>query len=206
MDLYNGLKLKGKPAEIPDCSRDELPQFFVEMGYKVGAEIGIYRGQFTKKFCDAGLTIYAIDPWIGYPGSGRSEQSQENQNLNFDITQKSLSRYKNCKLVRKTSMDALADFKPESLDFVYIDADHRFRYVAEDIYEWYKKVKKGGVISGHDYFFTHPAATNVIIQVKPVVDAFIETFGIKNFYTFGQMRRSEQKTNADKQLSWMIIK
>jgi hypothetical protein len=204
MKLIDGIKLKGKPAEIPDCPRDNLPQFFVEMGYKIGAEIGVYRAEFTKIFCQAGLKMFAIDPWLGYQGAGRSEQKQEMQDYNYQCAQKTLSPHDNCTLIRKTSMDALADFKHESLDFIYIDGDHRFRYIAEDISEWFLKVRSGGVISGHDYFCTHPGATNVICQIKPVVDAFIQAYRIPNFYTFGKIKKAKDK--ADQYPSWMFLK
>ena len=40
----------------------------------------------------------------------------------------------------------------ESLDFVYIDGNHHFDFVMQDIIEWSKKVRAGGVVSGHDYY------------------------------------------------------
>ncbi len=195
--LSNAEKQNESPFNVPDCGRDELPEFFCEMGYVVGAEIGVYRGEFTEKFCKAGLQIYAIDPWLPFVGQGKSEQRQDMQDYNYDQAKKILSQYKNCTMVREYSMDALKHFEPKSLDFVYIDGDHRFRYIAEDISEWYAKVKNGGVIAGHDYYATTPSANNLICQVKPVVDAFIQTYGITNFYTFGR---------SDRFLSWMFIK
>ena len=54
MKIIDGIKLKGRPAEIPGCSRGDLPQFFVDMEYKIGAEIGVYKGAFVEKFCKAG--------------------------------------------------------------------------------------------------------------------------------------------------------
>ena len=33
------------------------------MDYTVGAEIGVYKGEYTKLFCDEGIQMYAIDPW-----------------------------------------------------------------------------------------------------------------------------------------------
>ena len=197
MKIKDGLNLQGKPAEIPDCSRDDLPQFFVDMGFTVGAEIGVYRGEFTEKLCKAGLSIYAIDPWMGYYGAGRSERRSEMQNTNYNFALQKLSPFNNCTIIRKTSMDALNDIEAASLDFVYIDGDHRFRYIAEDLSEWSEKVKKGGIVCGHDYFCTSPQANNVIIQVKAVVDAYIGTYQIPNFYVFGK---------GDKTLSWMFIK
>lgn len=197
MKLIDAIKEKGCPFNVPGCGRDDLPKFFKEMGFKVGAEVGVYRGEFTEKLCRVGLKMYAIDPWIGFSGQGRSEQAQDMQDYNYNCAKKILSPYKECTFVRKTSMDALPDFKPESLDFVYIDGDHRFRYVAEDISEWYWKVKKGGIIAGHDYYNTQPGANNLICQVKTVVDAFVETYAIEKFYTFGQ---------GDRYLSWMFVK
>lgn len=206
MKLIDGTKEIGCPFKVPNCSRDELPKFFVQMGYKTGAEIGVYRGAFTEKFCQAGLKIFAIDPWIGYAGAGRTEKKQEKQDINFKYAKKKLSPYKNCQIIRKTSMDALNDFKDQSLDFVYIDADHRFPYIAQDLYEWEKKVRRGGVVSGHDYFFTGPHATNVIIHVGPVLDAYVKIKGIDNFYVFGTTKSSKTIKKGDKTLSWLFFK
>lgn len=43
------------------------------------------------------------------------------------------------------------EFKDESFDFIFIDADHSYEAVKKDIEMWYPKVKQGGVIAGHDY-------------------------------------------------------
>ena len=109
-----------------------MPEFFLEMGYKVGAEIGTYSGEFAEKLCKVGLKLYAIDPWMGYDGAGRSEQKQDKQDENYEYAKKVLTPY-DCELVRKTSREALKDFKDGSLDFIYIDGDHRFKYIAEDL-------------------------------------------------------------------------
>jgi hypothetical protein len=184
MRLIDGIKEKGLPYNIPDCSRGEFPEFLKEMGYTTGAEIGVYKGEFTEKLCSAGLKMYGIDPWISFHGQGTNQKSQEVQNYNYEYAKRVLSPYKDCVLIRKTSMEALVDFQPGSLDFVYIDADHRFSYVADDIYEWYSKVKSGGIISGDDYNLTRPSSTHLICQVRPVVKAFVETFYIEDFYVF----------------------
>ena len=44
-------------------------------------------------------------------------------------------------------------YKRQPLDFIYIDGNHACEYVLKDIEVARKIVKKGGVISGHDY---HP--------------------------------------------------
>lgn len=51
-----------------------------------------------------------------------------------------------------TSLDAAQVIPDHSLDFVYIDANHRYDSVSQDIRAWLPKVYLGGVLCGHDYF------------------------------------------------------
>ena len=192
MNLQDGLKLIGKPAEIPDCSRDDLPQFFVDMGFRVGAEIGVEKGEFAQKFCQAGLTLYAIDPW----------QTHENF---YEHARQLLSPYKNCTIIKKTSVEAVENFADASLDFVYIDANHEFRYIAEDLYEWTKKVRSGGIISGHDYFFTKHRKGPQVWHVGYVLKAYIEAYDIPSWYVIGRKEKLPNE-KRDKWRSWMFIK
>ena len=205
MKLIEAIKEKGTPFVVPDCSRDELPKFFKEMGFGVGAEIGSYKGAFTEKFCKEGLKMYAVDPWMAYQGAGRTQEEQARQDFLYGHAKRVLAPY-DCAIIRKTSVDALNDFKDGSLDFVYIDGDHEFSHIASDLVGWSKKVKKGGIVSGHDYFCTDPWARNTVIHVGPVVDAYTKVFGIKNFYTFGRSKPLEEEAKDDKYLSWMWIK
>lgn len=49
------------------------------------------------------------------------------------------------------SVSAAAKFPDENFDFVYIDAQHEYDSVKRDIEAWYPKVKKGGMLAGHDF-------------------------------------------------------
>ena len=193
MRIMAGLKKKGSPAVIPNCTRDGFPEFFKEMGFKVGAEIGVLYGDFTEKFCRVGLQMYAIDPWLASPDHlERNPIYQKKKNAIYRRATEKLALFDNCKIIRKTSMDAVSDFKDGSLDFVYIDGNHWFRYFAEDIFEWPRKVRKGGVISGHDY-----CSDNAKSQVLYVVDAYTKAFEISQWYV----------TNfKDEKPSWFWIK
>jgi len=195
MKLKEGLAFKGRPFIIPNTLRRDFPAFFKEMGFKVGAEVGVYRGGFSKEFCEKGFEFYAVDPWAGYIGAGRTEQKQDEQDLNYKIACETLAPYPNCTIIRKSSMDALEDFEDGSLDFVYLDGDHRFRYAAEDIVEWAKKVRVGGIVSGHDYWNTDPKASNLLCQVKAVVDAYTNVYDI-DFYI----------TSNNRAPSWFLVK
>ncbi len=201
--LQEGIKQTGKPFEIPDCSRDDLPQFFSDMGFKIGAEIGVYKGEFAEKFGKVGLKLYAIDPWQIYKGF-ENPRGQARLDFQYEHTKRVLSPYPNCEIVRKTSMEAVEDFEDESLDFVYIDANHEFRYIAEDLCEWTKKVKKGGIVAGHDYFYTKTAGGDHW-HVAYVLNAYVNAFQIPNFYLLGRKHSSEGE-KRDKWRSWMFVK
>ena len=179
MKLIEAIKQKGKPFRVLNCGRNELPEFFKEMGYTVGAEVGVYKGEYTELFCKQGLKMYGIDPWHSYNGAGRTQQLQERQDFIYGHASRLLSKYNDCTLIRKTSMDAVNNFKDNSLDFVYIDGDHSFSHVANDIQAWAYKVRKGGIVSGHDYF------NNYRYGVVRAVDAYTYAHNITKWYVTG---------------------
>lgn len=49
------------------------------------------------------------------------------------------------------SAEASSYFENESVDVVFVDASHHYPNVLRDIKSWFPKIKKGGVIAGHDY-------------------------------------------------------
>ena len=203
MELIEGLKLRGRPAEIPDCSRDDLPQFFVDMGFKVGAEIGVDKAKFTERLCKVGLKIYGVDPWLCYDGYD-PEFGQKKLDDRFERCKRTLAPY-DCTLIRKTSMEAVKDFEDGSLDFVYIDGHHGLKWVVEDIFEWSKKVKKGGIVSGHDFARNaHPIDGPWVLQVVPAVRAYVDAFQIKNWYLLGSPKPGPEE-RRDTFRSWMWI-
>lgn len=176
-------------------SRNELPKFFKDQGYKVGAEIGVYKGEFTEKLCQAGLKIYAIDPWIVYKNYRKHPKELPYDEL-YQNTVNLLKPY-DCTIIKKTSMEALDDIPDESLDFVYIDGNHSLPYITQDIYEWNRKVRVGGVISGHDYFNSnHNPYWIRICHVKYAVDTLSKIFGV-DLVVLGE---------RDKCPSWLWIK
>lgn len=134
-------------------------------------EVGSYQGESTIIFAEnmAGLQeLHAVDPWSnGYcEGDSCSDRyPMEIVESNFDI------RTKNYNIIKKhktTSKEYVNNIPDESLDFVYIDGDHSYASCKEDINMWLPKIKKGGIIAGHDYLEA---------CFMGVVNAVNETFG-----------------------------
>ncbi len=211
MKIIDAIKEKGNPVWIPDCTRSELPEFFKQLGFKVGVEIGVSWGRNLEDYCKAGLTMSGVDPWSNYEDHQyrpiASLSSKYNKKIEdvYKLAVRRLSKYPNCTLIRKTSMEALADFPKRSLDFIYIDANHLFGYVAMDLMKWADKVKRGGMIAGHDYYSTKRDRS--IRQVGNVVDAYVKTNDITNWYVLGQ-KNEDRKIDEkfDRELSFMFFK
>lgn len=202
--LIEALKINGFPYEIPDCSRDDLPQLFLDLGFKKGAEIGVYKAEYSQKIAEKGLEFYAIDPWLIYEYF-ENPRGQKRMDFLYEHSKRVLSPYPNATIIRKTSMEAVKDFKDKSLDFVYIDANHEFKYIAEDLAEWSKKVRSGGIVSGHDYFYLKSGSGKEHWHVAYVLNAYLKAFGIKNFFVLGS-KNAKEGEKRDKWRSWMFIK
>lgn len=57
----------------------------------------------------------------------------------------------NVTIIKEQSWAAADMFEDGTVDFLMLDADHIYESVKKDILSWLPKIKKGGIISGHDY-------------------------------------------------------
>ena len=146
----------------PKCLLD----LFGIMGYTTGAEIGVYEGQLSKRLCSRFTgTIYSIDPWWCfnkriYSDGLTTNITQEELDNRYHNVVKLLSGYNNSAIIRETSVAALSYVERESLDFVYIDANHAHDFIWHDMRGWWEKIKHGGMLSGHDFCFVNKALTD----------------------------------------------
>lgn len=206
MKIADGLKLppdKHGRIIIPDCSRDDLPAFFKGKRYRVGLEIGVYYGEFTEKFCKVGLKMYGVDPYCHYRRY-RRHPLENTYDIIRESAEKRLAPY-DFTLIQKLSEEALDDFPDGSLDFVYIDGNHRLPYVVQDVYEWHRKVKVGGVLCGHDYgLMARQPYSYQACHVKFAVDICARLFG-QQLCLLGEKHPKEGE-QRDKWRSWLWIK
>ena len=127
-----------------------MAKMFCALGFKTGAEIGVHRGEYSAILMkhNPDLNLICIDPYSAY----YKIDNERRQRRNKDIAHKVLYPY-GVKFIYKPSQDALDDVPNGSLDFVFIDGLHDFDNVILDIIGWSRKVRKGGIVSGHDFNF-----------------------------------------------------
>ncbi len=132
--------------------------------HAVGAEIGVNFGETFVQLL-RGLPnlelIYAVDPWCAYPEYKRvlAEAKWRTQEAFDEVFKRFLTRIlplaHRVSILRAFSTAAARVLRDGSLDFVFIDGNHSYEYVRDDIAAWAPKVKQGGLIAGHDYL-AHP--------------------------------------------------
>lgn len=132
---------------------------------KTMVEIGCFQGDSTEGFARCFKKIYAVDMWkAGYDDNDSSSHAQMEQiKSTFDSMRK---HYNNIEVFHMSSEKASKLFNDHYLDFVYIDACHKYDSVKRDIELWKPKVKNGGFIGGHDYNGYCP---NVVAAVNDVL-------------------------------------
>lgn len=114
--------------------------------------------------------LYLIDPYISYTQDEKLWDSSKNAERFARLILTSYN--KKIQFIKMKSEDAVKIFADDSIDFVYIDGNHDYEFVKKDIELYYSKVKKGGIIGGHDF------SANYFGVVKAVLN-FVKKYKLK---------------------------
>jgi len=180
------------PINIHISRWKEFPILLKELGVHDAVEIGTYKGNFAEVLCrlipDINLSV--VDAWKVY----KDYKDYGITDLEDEAYRQTLERANKFgfKICKGWSMDIVKEFEDESLDFIFIDGNHDFEHVVEDVAKWSKKVKKGGIVAGHDFFRNHHKR----FGVKEAIPAWCEANDIKPLFVVAH----------DKCPSWFYIK
>ena len=134
-----------------------------------GAEIGVQTGKMLAEvlyWLPSIEKYYAIDPYVFYDDFekacleipkehrtkiGRDQKSMDNTYKAFLQKIKDQGIEDRVRVLKMFSSEAAAFIDDGSLDFCFIDGNHLYEYVLRDIEMYLPKIKKGGLIAGHDY-------------------------------------------------------
>lgn len=159
--------MKSNPMEISEAPRSVV-EMIIRKGITSVVEIGVFRQSFCKQvlrtISDRLDCYWLIDPW-------RPEYCTDGSGSDYTIDQWEDEYINSCrlmfdygcvKILRMTSHKAARLFENMSIGLVYIDGSHKENDVIADIRAWLPKIKKGGIIAGHDYGAGWPDVVNAV--------------------------------------------
>ena len=166
------------PTDPPadKCSGYGLIELLKNKGTIKGLEIGCAEGTTTEFLLRdlPDLHLTSIDPYVDYVDWNGNNLTKLNEK--FVETLNRMKPYGDrFRLIRKYSDDAINDFDDESLDFIFIDGLHTYDQVKKDLENFYPKLKKGGLFSGHDF--------HNIKEVRDAVKEFAIKQGLKQIHS-----------------------
>jgi hypothetical protein len=134
--------------------------------HTVGAELGVYVGEFSQHLLDIvdPTRLYLVDVWQ-YIQLSYADKLMSNDNKQYDRYVNVLKKYLNDDRVRivRAKTDIVTNILDHnSLDWVYIDADHSYEGCNTDLRNCDQLVKNSGIIMGHDYGTDFPGVIKAV--------------------------------------------
>jgi len=120
-------------------------------------EIGAWKGKSTSYMAieilhsNKNIKFDVIDTWLGSDEAAHRRDPYVMNNRLYEEFLKNIEPVRSLiNPIRTTSIEASKLYEDESLDFVLIDASHKYKDVKEDIQNWLPKIRKGGMLAGDD--------------------------------------------------------
>lgn len=150
--------------------RDKLPSL-CPAAARV-CEVGVLSGVHLANLATGAGVCFGVDMWRddGSPGVNDAHRDLDVCYLQAREVQE---RRGNVVLLRMSSQEAVECFPDYFFDLVYIDANHVYEHARADVEAWWHKVRRGGVLSGHDYL--EYDINGVRFGTKRAVDEFAES-------------------------------
>ena len=141
-----------------------------------GAELGVWQGGLLQGLMEASsvdLTMIAVDTWEPTFSpvkknieTGETDLSGKDMEAAKRMVNLIVRAYEPRIQVIQLDTVAAAAYVPDaSLDFVFVDADHRTASVLADINAWMPKLKSSGWMTGHDIHW--PSVKRAVDQRLP---------------------------------------
>jgi methyltransferase family protein len=132
----------------------------------VVVELGSWHGRSTTAITLGALTktknIFAVDQWLGAAGLEDIFPDKGRGALWTFVTNMYQTGYVP-DIIYSDSAKAAERFQHNTVDFLFIDADHKYESVKADINAWMPKMKKGSLMAGDDIAI--PGVANAVLDL-----------------------------------------
>jgi glycosyltransferase involved in cell wall biosynthesis len=194
-----GLALEPRAAASEMRSRSEFGAFLNRRGLLgTGAEIGVENGAFARCVLDLwrGERMYLVDIWQKLEDYWDvTNAPTAEQAARMIRTVRNVSPFwEKVRVIQERSERAARLFDDNSLDWIYLDANHEYAHVLRDLAAWVPKVKAGGVVAGHDFI-------DDVLTIGGVPTVIGVKRAVREFFA-GQ----EVFTTEDRYPTWYLIK
>lgn len=170
-------------------TRQDMIQTLSLYGHVV--EVGVFKGDFAEdilRLCPNIDKLTLVDMWApGTIGSGNQDGNDYevyDGEFLYDVVVNKFKGNPKVDVVKSLSTVFLQSISDDSIDAIYIDADHSYEGCKNDLMLAQKKVKKGGWIMGHDFAITSKCKTSWEFGVNQAVTEFCAETG-NTIHAFG---------------------
>jgi len=137
----------------------------------VGAEIGVAQGDFSEVLLDRArpARLHLIDPWSHLEAADRDARAHLDEvarssgclsppaynelgDQQYSAACRRFAGRPSVVINRQFSYKVAREFSDRYFDFVYLDGNHTYEYILQDLFDFAPKVKDDGLIMGHDFF------------------------------------------------------
>ncbi len=157
---------------------------------RIGVELGSFKGQFANTILNNWEgKLLMVDVWRELPHQEYDDASNHREHIDaYSQSMENIKGFEDRAYMLRMKGEHACDFiQDESLDFIYIDANHTYDAVKQDLKLWYPKIKSGGLVMGHDYlpdyFYEGKEEKNQAVYTypdgKPELAKFSGFFGVK---------------------------
>jgi len=121
------------------------------------AELGVFKGEFSHELLTRmqPKELYLVDIWQGSYVSGDKDGNNHVNVDDMELVYNDIKKRYECisevKVVRCPSGEYLESCANNTFDMIYVDADHSYEAVTNDLQLSFLKIHNSGLLMGHDY-------------------------------------------------------
>jgi len=121
-----------------------------------GIEVGVWQGELSADLLQTypDLFLVMVDLWQPLDNSTMHDKDNDIQTMQEAMeTAEQNTRFarKRRLIVQRASVEEAKQWANETMDFAFLDADHFYESVKADLHAWWPKVRRDGIMAGHDY-------------------------------------------------------